>query len=134
MPMGKRRTDYNDTIENPGPGAYEAKTKKESSSFTIGKSKSLASLADTPGVGRYNVSQQGGRETKGGVFGRGKRANFISSNTAGVGDYQILQEKQQAKLGFGKADRFGKQGSTQPGPGDYHVHSIIGYKSKQKAK
>ena len=54
---------------------------------------------------------------------------------AGVGDYRVTKEiDRKGKLSFSKADRFGKQEASQPGPGDYHVHQIIGYKHKTPSK
>lgn len=53
IPQGKR-TQYNDTIDFPGPGTYIT-DKKECKGYTVGKSKSMANLADTPGAGRYNL-------------------------------------------------------------------------------
>ena len=41
-------------INNPGPGTYENNPPKNTA-FSIGKSKSLSNLQDTPGVGRYNA-------------------------------------------------------------------------------
>ena len=79
-------------------------------SYSIGKSKSLAYLADTPGSGRYNIDSKTLGESKGNAFGKSKRYNFVSNNVAGVGDYKVGDVKdKKGKLSFSKADRFGKQ-------------------------
>lgn len=93
----------------------------------------MANIADTPGVGRYN-SDPKNIDKKGNAFPKGKRTSFVSTNMAGVGDYDIVKETKQGKLGFGRADRFGKVDFGQPGPGDYQIHSIIGYQHKKKGK
>jgi hypothetical protein len=50
----------------------------------------MANLADTPGAGRYNLGAVEVKEVKGSVFGKGKRTSFVSTNFAGVGDYDLL--------------------------------------------
>ena len=61
MPQSLRK-EYNDALNNPGPGHYSPEP-KEGIKYTIGKSKSVAYLADhayladTPGSGRYNVDR-----------------------------------------------------------------------------
>lgn len=97
----------------------------------------MSNIADTPGVGRYNVATKDdpkGIDKKGSAFPKGKRTSFVSTNIAGVGDYEIVKERKPAKLGFGKADRFARIEPGQPGPGDYQIHSIIGYNYKKKSK
>ncbi len=97
----------------------------------------MANIADTPGVGRYNMSSSSslrkGTEKGGNIFPKGKRSSFVSTNLAGVGDYQIVPPAKSPKIGFSKAERFTKV-EHQPGPGDYHINSIIGYQHKSKNK
>lgn len=62
--------------------------------YSIGKSKSMSNIADTPGVGRYHMGMQDeikGIDKKGNVFPKGKRTSFVSTNIAGVGDYDIAK-------------------------------------------
>ena len=90
----------------------------------------MANLVDTPGAGRYNLEAIV-KQSKGGAFGKGKRTSFVSTNFAGVGDYDVLGKDEKRKNGgFSRADRFERPDGSQPGPGDYHVHTIIGYKHK----
>ena len=101
--------EYNDIINNPGPGEYSPPEKK-GPCYSIGKSKSLAHLADTPGSGRYNVETRTYKDGSGNAFGKSKRTSFASKNVAGVGDYRVTDLKgSQGKLSFSKADRFGKR-------------------------
>lgn len=98
----------------------------------------MNNIADTPGVGRYNTSSSSslkrGDDKKGSAFPKGKRTSFVSANIAGVGDYQIVAPTKPNKLTFGKSERFAKVTEPQPGPGDYHLHSIIGYQHKSQHK
>lgn len=95
-----------DCVNNPGPGTYQIQG-QNNGGYTIGKSKSMSNIADTPGVGRYNASLSSElkkrTDKKGNAFPKGKRTSFVSTNLAGVGDYQIAPPIKQAKLGFGKA-------------------------------
>ena len=46
---------------------------------------------------------------KSNAFPKGKRTSFVSTNMAGVGDYNIVNaDKNAGKTGFSRADRFGK--------------------------
>lgn len=54
----------------------------------------MANIADTPGVGRYNMGAKDDlkiNEKKGSAFPKGKRTSFVSTNMAGVGDYDIVK-------------------------------------------
>lgn len=120
-----------DTEENPGPGSYRRDLRRHPQ-YTFGRAKSAASIGigklnDNPGVGRYGV--EGSDRKKGNAFGRGSRTNFISKNTAGVGDYEIAPKKGSGCT-MGRAGRFKKE-KEGPGPGDYNLNSILAWKSKR---
>jgi hypothetical protein len=117
---------YNEAIDNPAPGAYKLEVEK-GPKYTIPRAKSASLVKDHPGVGRYTISN-GLQNRAGSAIPKSARTDFISKNKAGVGDYEI-QETKTFKGTIGKSERFRKM-ETKPGPGDYHVQSIIGYKSK----
>lgn len=88
-----------------------------------------------PGPGRYDVDKNAmSRTTKGVKFFSSSRTNFLSKNTAGVGDYDI-EHKKSDNITIPKSARFGNRQDTKPGPGDYHIPSSIGkYNHYGKAK
>ena len=68
----------------------------------------MANLGETPGVGRYDMTSKDAN-SKSNAFPKGKRTSFVSTNMAGVGDYDIIKDaKNNGKFGFSKADRFGR--------------------------
>ena len=122
----------NDTEPFPGPGTY-THSPSHHPEYSIGRAKSAAIIGKVsynPGVGRYDL-EQNGTKRGGNTFGRSSRTNFISKNMAGVGDYDLLKAK-GAACTMGKANRFGKT-KASPGPGDYNVSSIVGWKSRHRA-
>lgn len=91
---------YHEVIDNPAPGAYRIEF-EPGKKYTIPRAKSAAIarenpaigryqtiVPDHPGVGRYNISK-GIHERGGSAVPKSARTNFISKNTAGVGDYEI---------------------------------------------
>ena len=121
--------EYNDIINNPGPGHYPDKIFR-STQYTIPKSKSISYLNRNPGAGRYDTDRGMGKlknkyknQSSGPLFCKSNRTNFIAKNIAGVGDYDILQKK-MGGVSIPKAKRFPKP-NENPGPGDYHFQSTI---------
>jgi hypothetical protein len=58
--------------------------------YTIPRSQSSKYIVSNPGVGRYDVDKNAiSRNTKSNKFYTSGRANFISKNVVGVGDYEI---------------------------------------------
>lgn len=77
-------------------------------------------------MGRYDVNQNTmSRTAKANKFYTSGRANFVSPNKAGVGDYYI-EKKSREPISFAKSERFQTQGQGVPGPGDYYIPSSIG--------
>lgn len=76
---------FHEVIDNPGPGAYPIDSNK-GTEYTIPRAKSATLVRDYPGVGRYEVTK-GITERVGSAIPKSARTNFISKNTAGVGDY-----------------------------------------------
>lgn len=120
--------DYNGVIHNPGPGTYKPELEK-GRQYSFPRSKSLAIVHENPGVGRYNVETQL-LSPKTNAFSKSGRTNFVSRNSVGVGDYTISQSG-NFKGTISKAERFKQTLITNPGPGDYHVHPLMGYKSQR---
>jgi hypothetical protein len=98
--------------------------------MSIGRSQSMALISDSPGVGRYQT-EKGMEINKGTSMGRSKRISFVSSNQAGVGDYEIRNDLAKGGASMSKAVRFsiGEQ-LNKPGPGDYHIPSLLAYKTQ----
>ena len=67
MMAQSQRKEYNDTLEFPGPGSYQIKN-QSGKKATIGRSKSISHLSETPGPGRYEpkISR---KIPKGAIFG-----------------------------------------------------------------
>jgi hypothetical protein len=93
----------------PGPGSYNIEDGNKKG-YTIGRSKSQVQIiSENPGVGRYmiNNSSEPKTKVKAHAFPKSSRTNFISKNTAGVGDYNITQIL-KTKGTISKAERFKK--------------------------
>ena len=115
--------EYNDVKQYPGPGTYESE-EYDSKRYSIPKSKSIAYLSSTPGVGRYEMDKGLAKgQNTGSLIGKSKRTNFVSQNKAGVGDYEILKKK-TGGISIPKAPRFISK-NDNPGPGDYNSQSTL---------
>lgn len=124
------RYEYSDSIHKPGPGIYDPSPEKiNAPSFPRSKSTSFMPLTTNPGVGRYLIEQKPQMKTF--SFGKSQRHNPTSRNPTGAGDYNI-NFNGGLQTSISRSERFKSSTDHTPGPGDYHVHSLIGYTSQLK--